>query len=139
MIAFLVIHPMPVPAGDFSQPENFTMVDAWLTSDPQPGVDYHVLRACIDPEMRTECTQCIYKAKDDGSVWIPSENRCIFRVSDYYVLYFQLKSVAIDGGKSDWTAPSSVYVTRTVGNGFGYGSSWTWVRYDFKRRGDIGP
>lgn len=131
VILFVAIHTLPASAGDLAQPERFGMVDAWLTSNPQPEVEYHVFRACRDMEMSDDCTQCIYKAKGDGSVWIPSENRCIYRVADHgYTLYFQLKAVAMDGRESDWTEASPVYVTRSTANGSFYGSSWSWVRYD---------
>ena len=132
---------VPVLADDFGQPERFGMVDAWLTSAPQPEVQYHLFRACTDLEMTTDCTQCIYKAKDDGSVWIPSENRCIYRVSNWggYTLYFQLKAVSADGRESDWTEASPVYVTRSVGNGGSYGSSWSWVRYDLTKVNEAAP
>jgi hypothetical protein len=65
---FLFIISQPVIAGDILEPELFEIVDAWLTSEPQPGIDYHVLRVCEDEDMSADCTQCMYKAKSDGAV-----------------------------------------------------------------------
>jgi hypothetical protein len=107
-----------VLAGDILEPELFEITDAWLTSKPQPVADYHVLRVCEDEDMSEDCTQCIYKAKSDGAVWIPVNNRCIYRVKNdtVYTLYYQIKSSTIDGLHSKWTIPRTVYVNRDIKN-----------------------
>lgn len=111
---FLFILSQPVLSGDILGPELFEISDAWLTSNPQPGVDYHVLRVCQDKYMTVDCTQCIYKAKSDGAMWIPVNNRCIYRVQNntHYTLFFQIQASTIDGFHSEWTTPRQVYVNR---------------------------
>jgi hypothetical protein len=108
----------PVSAGDFLDPIVAEIEDAWLTSNPQAGVDYHVIRACQDEEMTIDCTQSIYKAKSDGAVWIPVNNRCIFRVQteSHYSLFYQVKAMSLSGLSSDWTIPREVSVYRSIGN-----------------------
>ena len=104
---FLFIISQPILAGDLLEQEVFEVSDAWLVSDPQPGVDYHVLRVCQDEDMSIDCTQCIYKAKSDGALQIPANNRCIFRVKSggSYSLFFQIKASTVDGLESEWTTP----------------------------------
>lgn len=115
---FLFVLPQPGLSWDILEPEEFEMTDAWLTSEPQPGVDYHVLRVCQDEDMTVDCTQCIYKAKSDGAVWIPTNNRCIYRIQNdtTYSLFFQIKASSISGLQSEWTIPRIVTVDRTVEN-----------------------
>ena len=92
-------------AEDITEPESFMLVSSWLSSEPQPGADHHVIRVCKDGEMIEDCTQCIYKANSDGAVHIPMYNRCIFRTYQWnsardqeeqdfqsYNLYWQVKS-----------------------------------------------
>ena len=115
---FLFIISQPVLAGDILEPELFEITDAWLTSEPQSGVDYHVLRVCKDEYMSANCTQCMYKAKSDGAVWIPVNNRCIYRVQNNtpYTLFYQIKASTIESLQSEWTTPRAVSVNRGVGN-----------------------
>jgi len=115
---FLFIISQPVLAGDILEPELFEITDAWLTSEPQPGVDYHVLRVCEDEDMSADCTQCMYKATSDGAVWIPVNNRCIYRVQNNtsYTLFYQIKASTIDSLQSEWTTPRIVSVKRGVKN-----------------------
>jgi hypothetical protein len=114
----LSIIPKPILAGDILEPELFVITDAWLTSEPQSGVDYHVLWVCEDEDMSADCTQCIYKAKSDGAVWIPVNNRCIYRIQDgeTYTLFFQIKASTVNGFQSEWTTPRAVTVYRGVRN-----------------------
>jgi len=115
---FLFSLSQPVLAGDILEPELFEINNAWLTSTPQTGVDYHVLRVCEDEDMSVDCTQCIYRAKSDGAVWIPVNNRCIYRVKndEFYTLYYQIKASTIDSLQSEWTIPRTVFVNRGVEN-----------------------
>ena len=115
---FLLSVSQLVLAEDILEPEVFEINDAWLTSNPQPGVDYHILRVCEDKDMSEDCTQCIYKAKSDGAVWIPVNNRCIYRVKNgtVYTLYYQIKASTIDSLQSEWTIPQTVFVNRGVEN-----------------------
>lgn len=115
---FLLSISQSVLAEDILEPEVFEMNDAWLTSNPQPGVDYHVLRVCEDKDMSIDCTQCIYKAKSDGAVWIPVNNRCIYRVKNdtVYMLYYQIKASTINSLQSTWTIPRTVTVDRGFKN-----------------------
>ena len=115
---FLLSISQSVLAEDILGPEVFEINDAWLTSNPQPGVDYHVLRVCEDKDMSKDCTQCIYKAKSDGAVWIPVNNRCIYRVKNetVYMLYYQIKASTIDSLQSEWTIPRTVNVDRGFKN-----------------------
>ena len=118
MVLFLLGISQSVLAEDILEPEVFEMNDAWLTSNPQPGVDYHVLRVCEDKDMAIDCTQCIYKAKSDGAVWIPVNNRCIYRVKNdtVYMLYYQIKASTINSLQSQWTIPRTVTVDRGFKN-----------------------
>lgn len=122
----------PVSAGDILEPEMFEITDAWLTSDPQAGVDYHVLRVCQDEDMTVDCTQCIYKSKSDGAVWIPTNNRCIYRVQDdtSYTLFYQIKASTMDGLQSEWTTALPVSVRRIIGNDETRSFSGSVVNYD---------
>ena len=115
---FLLSVSQLVLAEDILEPEVFEINDAWLTSNPQPGVDYHILRVCEDKIMYEDCTKCIYKAKSDGAVWIPVNNRCIYRVKNdtVYMLYYQIKASTIDNLQSEWTISRTVLVDRGFKN-----------------------
>ncbi|MFO7740418.1 MAG: hypothetical protein R6V46_18210 [Desulfatiglandaceae bacterium] len=128
----LLLISQPVLAGDITEPEFFEVTDAWLTSDPQTGVDYHVLRVCQDKDMTIDCTQCIYRAKSDGSVWMPVNNRCVYRVRNdpVYFLFFQIKAATLDGLESKWTDPRPVIITRIFGNDSGLSYAGNMVTYD---------
>ena len=129
---FLFSISQPVLAGDILEPDLFEITDAWLTSSPQSGVDYHVLRVCEDEDMSFDCTECIFKAKSDGSVWIPVNNRCIYRVKNdtSYTLFYQIKSSTIDGFQSGWTTPRPVSVKRGVKNLETNSYAYTVINYD---------
>ena len=105
-------------AGTFLEPGLLEMTEDWLTSEPQPGVEFHIFRACQDVDMSQDCTQGIYKAKDNGAMWIPSNNRCIYRVQNdhNYILFYQIKAATIDGARSPWTLPRRLNVYREVAN-----------------------
>ena len=94
LILFLFAICQPAIAGEIIEPELLEVSENWLTSDAQPGADYHIFKVCRDEEMTTDCSQATYKAKDNGSVWIPANNRCIYRVQNTtsYTLYYQIKS-----------------------------------------------
>ena len=131
---WVVLISLPTLAGDIPELENVEIVDAWLTSDPQPGVRYHVLRVCRNEEMSVDCTQCIYKAKKDGALWIPANNRCLVRVGDddtyqYLLLYFKIKAVMDDNQKSKWSQPQQVWVYRNISNDDRGSSRYDSVRY----------
>lgn len=128
---WVVMMSLPAFAGDIPNPENVEIVDAWLTSDPQPGVRYHILRVCEGPNVLkvNTCTKCIYKAKENGAMWIPANNRCLVRINDdddyqpdnfdqideNHCLFYQIKSA--DGDEtSSWSAARVVKVERTIIN-----------------------
>lgn len=125
LFLFLFSIPQPVLAEDLFEPDMLEIQDGWLTSDPGPGVDYHVLRVCKDEGMAVDCTQCLYKAKNDGAVWIPINNRCIYRIQDNaevrsgklsYSLFFQIRASNVNGLESEWTIPRKVHVSRATFN-----------------------
>jgi hypothetical protein len=131
---WVVMMSLPALAGDIPELENVEIVDAWLTSDPQPGVRYHILKICQDQEMSVDCTRCIYKAKKNGALWIPANNRCLVRVNDddnyqYIFLFYQIKSVIDDNQKSKWSQPQKVSVYRNISNDGMSGSRYNYVRY----------
>jgi hypothetical protein len=37
---------IPAFAEAITEPELLMIVDSWLSSDPQPGVDHHIIRVC---------------------------------------------------------------------------------------------
>ena len=131
-------------AEDITEPESFTLVNSWLSSEPQPGADHHVIRVCKDDEMIEDCTQCIYKANSDGAVHIPTYNRCVFRTYQWsslggqeelgfqsYYLFWQVKAVSVNGIESEWTEPQRVLIQNQIVNKDNYCSAVLTVRYDF--------
>ena len=122
----------PALAGNILEPGLLEMTDDWLTSDPQVGVDYHVFRVCRDADMTLDCTQGIYKAKDNGAVWIPVNNRCIYRVQkvNYHNLFYQIKAAAVDGAQSEWTQPRKLLVYQEIVNLGTQSYNYTIVTYD---------
>ena len=131
-------------ADDITEPESFTLVNSWLSSEPQPGADHHMIRVCKDQEMFEDCTQCIYKANSDGAVHIPTYNRCRFRTYQWnyfgdieeqgfqsYYLFWQVKAVSVDGIESEWTEPQRVHIQNQIVNRDNYCSAVLTVRYDF--------
>ena len=119
-------------AGPFIEPELLEVTEDWLTSEPQAGVDFHIMRVCRDMDMTEDCTKGIYKAKENGAVWIPSNNRCIYRVQDdhNYILYFQLRAATMDGERSQWTLPRRLNVYREVANRGKLSYSYFIVHYE---------
>ena len=120
------------------------LVNSWLSSEPQPGADHHVIRVCKDDEMIEDCTQCIYKANSDGAVHIPTYNRCVFRTYQWssfggqeeqgfqsYYLFWQVKAVSVGGIESEWTEPQRVFIQNHIVNKDNYCSAVLTVRYDF--------
>ena len=128
----LLVMIQPAMAGNILEPELLEVTEEWLTSDPQPGVDYHVFRACRDLEMTLDCTQGIYRAKENGAVWIPANNRCIYRVqpSIYYNLFYQIQASDVDGSRSGWTLPRKLLVYREIVNLGTQSYSYTIVNYE---------
>ena len=118
LILFLFAICQPALAEEILEPELMEISENWLTSDAQPGADYHIFKVCRDEEMTTDCSQATYKAKDNGSVWIPVNNRCIYRVQNTtsYTLYYQIKSASMDGDQSQMTSPRKVVVYREFVN-----------------------
>ena len=130
-VLFLVMA-LPALAGNLLEPELLEMTEEWLTSDPQPGADYHVFRVCRDEEMTLDCTQGIYRAKENGAVRIPSNNRCIFRVQPdtYYNLFYQIQAASIDGVRSGWTKPRKILVYREIINLGSQSYSYSVINYE---------
>ncbi len=128
----LCVITQPVMAGNILEPELLEITDDWLTSDPQPGVDYHVFKVCRDGGMTLDFAQGIYRARDNGAVWIPANNRCIYRVqsSSYYNLFYQIQAGAVDGARSQWTPPRKLLVSREVMNVGSQSYSYTLVNYE---------
>ena len=131
-------------AENLTQPETFILVNSWLTSEPQPGADHHVLSVCMDEAMTEDCTQCIYQASGDGAVHIPMYNRCVFRTYQWssfgvqgeqdfqtYNLFWQVKAVSADGFDSEWTLPNRVHIQNHITNKIDHCSAALSVRYDF--------
>jgi hypothetical protein len=118
LILFLCAIYQPAFAGELLEPEILEVSENWLTSDAQSGVDYHIFKVCRDEEMTKDCSQATYKAKDNGAVRIPANNRCIYRVlnATSYTLYYQIKSASIDGAQSQMTSPRKVLVYREYVN-----------------------
>ena len=132
LYVLVIIASQPVLAGDVTEPEVFEVADAYLTSESQDGVAFHVMKACQDESMTTDCTQCIFRAKSDGAVWIPANNRCIYRLMDqtFYTLYYQIKASTSDGLESGWTIPRKVTVNRGFRNFETNSSYYTVINYD---------
>ena len=141
---FIITLSFSALAEDITEPESFLLVNSWLSSEPQPGADHHVIRVCKDDEMIEDCTQCIYKANSDGAVHIPTYNRCVFRTYQWssfgdqaeqdfqsYNLYWQVKAVSAEGPESGWTEPKTVLVQNHIINGSDYCSTVLTVRYNF--------
>ncbi len=130
-LIFLVIS-QPALAENILEPELLEVTEDWLTSDPQTGVDYHIFRACRDVDMTSDCTQGIYKAKDNGAVRIPANNRCIYRVQNdiYYSLYYQIKAASVDGAQSQWTVPRRLLMYQEVVNLGTQSYSYMMVNYE---------
>ena len=134
---------IPVYAENITEPESLWIVDSWLSSDPQPGADHHVIKVCKDYAMSEECTQCIYKANSDGSVHIPTYNRCIFRPyegtpstdgvldGNQIALYYQLKAVTADGLESEWTEANWVMIYKDIDNRSNLAGAMLGVYYFF--------
>jgi len=122
----------PAIAGEILEPELLEVTENWLTSDAQSGVDYHLFKVCQGEEMTTDCSQGIYKAKDNGAVWIPANNRCIYRVQNAtsYTLYYQIKAASVDGAQSHWTLPRRVLVYREFVNVGTQSYSYMIVNYE---------
>ena len=131
-------------AQGITEPESFILVNSWLSSEPQPGVDHHVIKVCKDDEMFEDCTQCIYQADHDGAVQIPTYNRCVFRTYQWsffgdqeeqalqsYVLYWQVKAVSAEGPESEWTEPKRVLFQNQISNNADYCNATLSVRYYF--------
>ena len=118
LILFLFAIIQPALAEEILEPELMEISENWLTSDAQPGADYHIFKVCRDEEMTTDCSQATYKAKDNGSVWIPVNKLCIYRVQNTtsYTLYYQIKSASINGAQSQMTPPREVVVYREFVN-----------------------
>ncbi len=141
MISIVFIVTSPSLAEDILEPEFIMTVDSWLTSQPQPGVDYHVIKVCEDPGMMEDCTQCIYKASMDGSLNIPVYNRCVFRADQEasyadqvehrqsYDLYYQLKAATSNGLESVWTEPKIVSLLKRTNNESSYSYALLFVQY----------
>lgn len=140
----LIISSFPALAQEITVPEQLILVNAWLTSEPQHSVNHHVLRVCKDDEMIEDCTQCIYKAKNDGSVYIPTYNRCVFRTYQWstsggqeehelqsYNLYWQIKAVASEGAESEWTAPKEVLIENHITNDPASSTAVLLVKYTY--------
>lgn len=119
-------------AGDILEPDPLEVTADWLTSDPQPGADFHILKACRDEDMTDDCTQVIYRANENGKVWIPTNNRCIYRVQNAssYTLYYQIKAASIDGSQSPWTPARKMSVYNEVVNFGSQSFSYSAVFYD---------
>ena len=136
-------------AENITEPESFMLVNTWLSSEPQPGADHHVIRVCQDDEMIEDCTQCIYQASGDGAVHIPMYNRCVFRTYQWrsyqwgsygyqeeqalqsYILYWQVKAVSAGGSESEWTEPKRVHIQNQIINEFSYCKALLSVQYNF--------
>jgi hypothetical protein len=139
----IIVPSILVFAEDITEPESLMVCDAWLSSDPQPVVDHHVIKVCKDYAMTEECTQCIYGADSDGAVHIPTYNRCIFRphqwshstqeVPEYNncVLYYQVKAATAEGLESEWTETNQVRIYKMIENNLHYGSVTIVVTYSF--------
>ena len=132
LILFLLVLFQPAYAGEILEPDMLEVTENWLTSDAQSGVDYHVFKVCRDEEMTTDCSQGIYKAKDNGAVWIPANNRCIYRVQNTtsYTLYYQIKSASTDGAESQMSSPRKVLVYREFVNLGAQSYSYVIVNYE---------
>ena len=126
-----------VLAGPLLEPEILEVTENWLTSEPQPGVDFHIFRVCKNEEMNQDCTKGIYRAKENGAVWIPSNNRCIYRVRNdiNYILYYQIRAATIDGKRGPWTPPQRMNVYREIANTGKLSYSYFTVQYET----DISP
>lgn len=142
MISIVFIFTSSSSAEDIIEPEFIMTVDSWLTSNPQPGVDFHVIKVCKDYEMIEDCTQCIYKASVDGSLNIPVFNRCVFRAdqeisftdqvehSQSYNLHYQLKAATSNGLESVWTEPEIVSIQKNTNNASSYSYALLFVQYN---------
>ena len=141
---FIITLSFSALAEDITEPESFILVNSWLSSEPQPGVDHHVIRVCKDDEMIEDCTQCIYMANSDGAVHIPMYNRCVFRTYQWnssgdheendiqvYSLYWQVKAVSAEGPESEWTEPKRVFIKNQIINESDYCSAVISVTYNF--------
>jgi hypothetical protein len=139
---FIITLSFSALAEDITEPESFLLVNSWLSSEPQPGADHHVIRVCKDDEMIEDCTQCIYKANSDGAVHIPTYNRCVFRTYQWesyydevefqaYNLYWQVKAVSAEGPESEWTEPKGVLIRNHIINESDYCSAVISVKYNF--------
>ena len=131
-LVFYVLNSLPSMADGLIEPVWLEVNTEWLTSEPQAGVDYHIFKACSDMDMTEDCTKGIYKAKANGAMSIPSNNRCIYRVGvvNGYTLYYQIKAASTDGRRSPWTIPRSVNVYREFVNRDNLSYSYLLVQYE---------
>jgi hypothetical protein len=142
LISFIFIISAPLSAENLMEPEIIATVNHSLSSDPQPGVDYHVINVCKDFQMLVDCRQCTYDASADGSLNIPTYNRCVIRTEQdishadqigdrqFYKFFYQFKAGMTGGPESEWTEPKIVSVVSIYGNNPGYGYAYLFVQYD---------
>ena len=90
LVFVLLLIPIPLFAENILEPEYMEVTEHQLTCEPQQDVDFHIFRVCRNKAMTRDCTQAIYKAKENGAMSIPSNNRCIYRVKkgNSYKLYY---------------------------------------------------
>lgn len=128
LISFIFIMSHPLFAENIIEPELIATVNHSLSSDPQPGVEYHVIKVCEDYQMIVDCKQCTYNASVDGSLNIPTYNRCVIRadqdisnanqMGDFqsYKFFYQFKAGLNGGPESEWTEPKIVSIVTIYNN-----------------------
>ncbi len=144
LVSFIVIISPPVFAENITEPEIIATVNHSLSSDPQPGVDYHVIKVCKDYDMTVDCDQCTYDASVDGSLNIPTYNRCVIRLeqnipyadqtsdNQFNKFFYQFKA-GVDGGpESQWTETRVVSMVSVYSNKPGYSYAYLFVQYDLE-------
>jgi hypothetical protein len=143
-MSFIFFISQPLFAENIIEPELIDTVNHSLSSDPQPGVDYHVIKVCKDIEMMIDCEQCTYDASPDGSLNIPTYNRCVIRLeknipdadqtgdSQSQKFFYQFKAGVYEGPESDWTEPKIVSMASVYDNKPGYSYAYLFVQYDLE-------
>lgn len=142
LILFIFIFSPPLFADNIIEPELIDAINHSLSSDPQPGVDYHVIKVCKDYEMIVDCEQCTYDASVDGSLNIPTYNRCVIRLerdtsyanqtrdSQSHKFFYQFKAGVNGGIESDWTEPKIVSVVSILNSNPKNSYAYLFIQYD---------
>lgn len=142
IVSFIFIFSYPLFAEEIMEPEFIETVNHSLSSDPQPGVNYHVIKVCKDFEMIVDCKECTYEASVDGSLNIPTYNRCIFREeqettysktssdNQFYKFFYQFKAASNTGSESNWTEPKIASIVKSRYNESRYSYAYLFVQYN---------